>query len=338
MKIDFSLIGHTSRRAMDDAKSAESWGFDGAWATESITDSFLQSMAITLATDQIEIGTAIAVAFSRNPMTTAYCAWDLASASNGRFTLGLGSQVEAHITRRFSMPWGNPVLRMGDYLNATKAIFESWRTGSKLNYQGTYYKHNLMTPVFTPPHHDHEIKIVIAAVGEQMTTLAGQMCDGVILHGMTHPTFIDSVTMPALLNGLKTSKNSRETFTISCPLFFVMGDSESEIILQREEARRQLSFYASTPAYKGVLDALGYGDIQPILQNLSRQGDWNQMAKVFEDDLLDSLIIQGKPEEIPFLVGKRFGNRLDRVSSYFGWPLNDADRLKDIVKAFHSLK
>jgi probable F420-dependent oxidoreductase len=246
MLIDHSLIGHTSTRAAADAGWAERVGFDGVWATESVTDAFLQSMAVALSTEQIGVGTAIAVAFSRNPMSTAYAAWDLAAASEGRFALGLGSQVEAHIRRRFAMPWSPPVDRMRDYIGALRAIFESWRNGSRLRYEGAIYEHTLMSPVFTPPHHDHTIPIGVAAVGPKMTELAGESCDFVILHGMIHPQYFDEVTLPALRRGLDTAGRDPSAVTVSCPLFMVMGDDEATIAETTEATKGQIAFYAST--------------------------------------------------------------------------------------------
>lgn len=337
MKLDFSLIGHTSRKALEDAQRAERQGFDGVWATESVTDAFLQSMAIALTTDRVDIGTAIAVAFARNPMSTAYCAWDIASASNGRFTLGLGSQVQAHITKRFSMPWSSPGSRMEDYIKALCAIFHAWRTGERLRYEGEHYRHTLMTPVFTPPHHEHRIPIAIAAVGETMTTLAGRCCDGVILHGMTNPAYLDSVTLPALHRGLAESAKDRADFEVSLPLFMAIGDDDETIDRQRNASRNQLAFYASTPAYRGVLEAIGEGDLQSKLHTMSKDGQWEQMGHEISDDVLDQLIVSGRPEEMPRLVGQRFGTRFDRVSSYFGWPIEDPERMREIVQAFHDL-
>jgi len=337
MKIDYSLIGHTSRAAHLDAKKAEDWGFDGVWSTESVTDAFLQSMAVSLTTDRVKIGTAIAVAFSRNPMSTAYCAWDLANASNGRFTLGMGTQVKAHIEKRFSMPWSNPAARMEEYIGAIQAIFHSWRTGDRLRFEGQFYSHTLMTPVFTPPRHDLKIPIAIAAVGEVMTALAARLCDGVILHGMTSTKYLDIVTLPAIERGLVESGRHRSDFEVSVPLFLAIGDTDKEMSEQRNESRRLISFYGSTPAYKSVLDSIGYGEIQPQLNALSKLGDWDKMMTLVSDDLLDQLVITGKPEEIANLVWMRFGNRFDRVSSYFGWPTNDVERMNEIVKSFHSL-
>lgn len=337
MKLDFSLIGHTSKEALREARRAELNGFDGLWATESVTDAFLQSMAIALNTERVGIGTAIAVAFARNPMSTAYCAWDIASASNGRFTLGLGSQIQAHITKRFSMPWSNPGSRMEDFIKALRAIFHAWRTGDHLRYEGEYYRHTLMTPVFTPQHHDYAIPIAIAAVGEVMTALAGRMCDGVILHGMTNPKYLDQVTIPALERGLAEAGRQRTDIEVSLPLFMAIGDNDESIEQQRDALRKQLAFYASTPAYRGVLEAIGEGELQDKLHTMSKEGKWNEMATQISDDILEQLVVSGKPEEMPRLVWQRFGSRFDRVSSYFGWPDDDPERMQGIVQAFHDL-
>lgn len=336
MLIDHSLIGHTSTRAATDAAWAESAGFDGVWTTESVTDAFLQSMAVSLTTERIGVGTAIAVAFARNPMSTAYAAWDLAAASDGRFSLGLGSQIEAHITRRFSMPWSPPVDRMRDYVAAMRAIFDAWRNGTKLRYEGDTYRHTLMSPVFTPPHHDHEIPIGVAAVGPKMTELAGESCDFAILHGMIHPAYFDDVTLPALQRGLDSSGRERSAVTLSCPLFMVMGDDEEAIAASTAETKGQIAFYASTPAYRRVLDPIGYGELQPELQQLSREGKWQEMSGLIDDDLLHHLAFVGRPEDMPALVRERFDGRLDRVSSYFGWPVDDPDRLGEILAGFHT--
>lgn len=335
MLIDHSLIGHVSTRAATDARWAEAVGFDGVWATESVTDAFLQSMAVSLSTERIGIGTAIAVAFARNPMSTAYAAWDLAAASNGRFELGLGTQVEPHITRRFSMPWSPPVERMRDYIGALRAIFGAWRDGTRLRYEGSCYRHTLMSPVFTPPHHDHEIPIGVAAVGPSMMRLAGETCDFAILHGMVHPAYLDEIAIPAMHEGLDASGRSRADVTLSCPLFMVMGDDEETIDAGVATTRGQIAFYASTPAYRRVLEPIGYGELQPELQELSRAGRWDEMAGLVDDGLLEHLAFVGRPEDMPRLVRGRFGTRIDRVSSYYGWTVDDPDRLAGIIEEFH---
>ncbi len=334
MKIDMGMIGASSAECGPIAARAELEGFDGVWASESVTDAFLQSQAALLSTSRLTVGTAIAVAFARNPMSTAYAAWDLAGMSGGRFILGLGSQIQPHIERRFSMPWSSPVSRMRDFLMALDAIFTSWREGTKLDYQGTHYQHTLMTPVFTPKHHDHRIPTMIAAVGERMTSLGAELCDGILLHGMTTTAYLDGVTLPAVERGLAASGRTREAIDLYVPLFLVMGDTEEELAEQKRKTREQIAFYASTPAYSAVLDTIGQGALQPEMQALSRQGRWTEMADLVDDELLEAIAVIGTPDEMPELCKARFGGRVDRISSYYGWSIDDPDRLRDILSRF----
>lgn len=334
MKIDMGMIGSSAAACGPIAATAEANGFDGVWASESVTDSFLQSQAALMATEKLSVGTAIAVAFARNPMSVAYLSWDLAAMSQGRFIVGLGSQIQAHIERRYSMEWSPPIERMRDFLQAMDAIFTSWRAGERLNYQGTHYHHTLMTPVFTPHHHEFPIPKMIAAVGARMTALGAELCDGLLLHGMTTTAYLDTVTLPAVDQGLAASNRSRDALELYTPIFMIMGDTEEQIADYSKQTREQIAFYASTPAYSKVLDTVGYENLQPELQKMSRAGKWVEMGDLIDDTLLGEIALIGTPEEIPELARKRFGGRLDRVSSYFGWPVEDPERLHDILAAF----
>lgn len=334
MKIDLGLIGSSAVDCGPAAASAESRGFDGVWASESVTDAFLQSQAALMATSQVSVGTAIAVAFARNPMSVAYLSWDLAAMSQGRFIVGLGSQIQAHIERRFSMEWSSPVDRMRDFLLAMDAIFTSWRDGTRLDYQGEHYQHTLMSPVFTPHHHDYRIPTMVAAVGAKMTELGSELCDGLLLHGMTTTAYLDTVTLPAVERGLATSLRNRDALELYAPIFMIMGDTEEQIADLTRKTREQIAFYASTPAYSKVLATVGYEGLQPELQTLSRAGRWVEMGDLVDDTLLGEIALVGTPEEMPVLAKERFGGRLDRLSSYFDWPVDDPDRLREILDAF----
>lgn len=336
MKIDMGMIGSSAAACGPVAADAEARGFDGVWASESVTDAFLQSQAALLTTSRVSVGTAIAVAFARNPMNVAYLAWDLAAMSQGRFILGLGSQVQAHVERRFSMPWTAPIGRMRDFLGALDAILTSWRDGSRLDYRGEHYQHTLMTPVFTPHHHEYRIPTAVAAVGAKMTELGAELCDGLLLHGMTTTAYLDQVTLPAVQRGLDTSGRSRDALELYCPIFMVMGDTEEQIADLTQKTREQIAFYASTPAYRAVLETVGYAELQPELQELSRAGRWVEMGTLVDDTLLHHIALVGTPEDMPGLAHERFGGRLDRISSYYPWPVEDPDRLRDILSAFHA--
>lgn len=333
MRVDASLIEGGSREAAVTARRAETLGFDGFWSSETTADPLLMSMAAGISTNTITIGTAVAVAFARSPMTTAYAAWDLARATNGRFVLGLGTQVRSHITKRFSMPWDNPVERMADFLDALTAIFESWRNDTPLQHRGRYYRHVLCTPTFTPERHEHPIPVMIGAVGPDMARLAGRACDGLLVHAMTNPAHLDAVTLPAIEAG-RAAAGRTDAFTLAAPLFLAMGDDEAHIHSMRERARERIAFYGSTPAYRSVLEAVGWGDAQPELHRLSTLGDWQSMATVVSDELVDVMVVSGTPEQMPTLVAERFGSRIGRVSSYFGWPIDDPDRLRAILDSF----
>jgi probable F420-dependent oxidoreductase len=336
MKLDVSLIGNTAAGSGKPAAAAELAGFDGVWTTDSVSDAFLQAFAATLATDRVDIGTAIAVAFSRSPMTVAYATWELAGASNGRFTLGLGTQVKAHIERRFSMPWSPAIPRLRDYIGALHAIFATWRTGERLRYESENYSFTLMSPVFSPPVHEHRIPIAISAVGPKMASLAGELCDGVILHPFINRAYLDNVALPAIAAGRAISNDPSRPFISTCPLFMLMADTDEEMDARTTAARDQIAFYASTPGYIGVLEAIGYGGLQPELHRLTRENRFGELGALIDDQVLGEFALIGTPEEMPGLVHARYGGKLDRTSSYLGWPELEPDRLKAIIEAFRN--
>ena len=334
MKIDITLLERDIREAGHVAARAEAAGHSAAWATEAGHDPFLQAYSAIERTTSIDIGTAIAVAFARTPMTVAYSAWNLAQVSDGRFILGLGSQIKPHIEKRYSMPWGKPVDRMREFLVALDAIWTSWRTGEPLDHRGEYYTHRLMSPFWVPSPHEHKIPVYLAAVGPRMTELAGERCDGILMHAFTNRQFLESVALPALDRGIESAGKSVADVEVSLPLFMIMGDTDEELAARRSEAARQLAFYGSTPAYAPVFDAVGYGDVQPELTALSKRGEWDAMADLFNDDLLGHFAITGTPEQMPELARRHVGPRVQRTSSYFGWPIDDPDRLRAIFDQF----
>lgn len=334
--IDISLIWKDLQQSASVARDADAAGFDGVWATEAANDPFLQSYAAIANTRTAVVGTAIVVAFARTPMTVAYPSWDLAAASGGRFRLGLGTQVRAHIERRFSMPWSDPVERMRDYVAALHAIWACWRDGTPLDHRGAYYRHALMTPVFTPARHEHPVPISLAAVGPRMTRLVGEVADGLIVHGFMNQPYFDQVTVPALARGLRASARARDDLEVFLPAFMIMGDTEQQLGAMRDKIREQVAFYGSTPSYRPVLEAVGYGDLQEDLTTLSKRGAWEAMAALVTDELVECFALTGAPEDMPRLVRERWSGRVDRVSSYYGWPVDDPDRLRAIVAAFHA--
>ncbi len=331
MDIDVTIMEKDLRRAGELAAEAEAIGHAGVWCTEAGADPFLMAYEASRSTTTTQIGTAIAVALARTPMTVAYSAWNIADVSEGRFILGLGSQVKGHIERRYSMPWTNPVGQMREFVLATRAIFSAWRSGEKLAFEGEYYTHTLMSPFWAPSEHDHDIPIWVAAVGPRMMRMAGEVADGVLLHTFTNREYLDTVTFPALDEGSARAGRPEASVQLSVPLFMAMGDTEQELLGMRGEVARQLAFYASTPAYRPVLEAIGFEDIQPDLTAMSKRGEWTQMADLVTSELLDYFSVSGSPEEMPTLARKHLGDRVNRVTSYFGWPISDPDRLRAIL-------
>src|SRR5664280_1298444 len=252
----------------------EESGVDGVWSSETARDPLLPLAAAAVGTASARLGTAITVAFARSPMTLAYTANDLQQASAGRMVLGLGSQVRAHIARRFSMPWGKPVPQMREYVAALRAIWRAWNEQSALRFEGEYYRHTLMTPVFSPPPNPFgPPPIVLAAVGPSMTRLAGQVADGLLVHPFSTERYLREVTLPAFAAGLERAGRPRSEVEVIHPGFVVVrtgrGDDESRI----EAVRSQVAFYGSTPAYRSVLDLHGWGDLADELNRLSLSPD-----------------------------------------------------------------
>ena len=304
---------------------------DGLWSAEGGHDPFFPLLLAAQATERIELGTGIAVAFARNPMTTAYTANDLQLASEGRFILGLGSQIKAHIERRFSMEWSHPAPRMREFILAMRAIWESWNTGSKLAFEGRFYRHTLMTPFFAPQPNPHGApKVFLAAVGEHMTEVAGEVCDGLLVHPFTTERYLREVTLPAVERGLAKAGRSRDDFELSYSAFVISGTDE-EAAKSADLVRRQVSFYGSTPAYRGVLETHGWGDLQEDLNVMSKRGQWREMGELINDDIVDAFAVVGAPEELAPKFKERYGGLVDRISFYAPYE-TDPDRWGQVLK------
>jgi probable F420-dependent oxidoreductase len=288
------------------------------------------------ATETLEFGTGIAVAFARNPMNLAMVANDLQELSGGRFILGLGSQIKPHITKRFSMPWSHPAPRMREMLLAIRAIWDSWANGTKLDFRGDFYTHTLMTPFFNPgPNQYGNPKIVLAAVGELMTEVAGEAGDGMIVHGFTTNRYLREVTIPALERGAAKAGKTRKDLTVSYPGFVVTGEGE-DFETAKTATKRQIAFYGSTPAYRPVLELHGWGEIGDELNIMSKRGEWEAMGERITDEMLDAFAVVAPIEKVPALVGERFGDLVDRFSFYAPYRLNP-DQLPEVLARFKAL-
>lgn len=299
------------------AAAMESLGYDGLLSAEINHDPFLPLLLGAQSTKRIQLATGIAVAFARSPMTTANTAWDLHVHSGGRFFLGLGSQIQAHIEKRFSMPWGQPAARMSEFVSALKAIWESWMTGDRLSFRGDFYQHTLMTPFFAPGANPFgPPPVAVAAVGAKMTQVAATVADGIFLHGFTTPRYVREVTAPALEAGLAASGRSRSDFTVFAPLFVVTGGDEAEMAAARAMTCQQIAFYGSTPNYRPVLELHGWGDLQDDLNRMSKQGEWQAMGDAIDDTILNTFAVVAEPKDVAAELNSRFGGVVDRLSFY----------------------
>ena len=312
-------LGLDLGKAAESARDGEAAGYDGLWAAETNHDPFLPLVLGAEATERVELGTGIAVAFARSPMTLANTAWDLQAFSGGRLLLGLGSQIKAHITKRFSMPWSHPAPRMREFILAMRAIWTAWETGGRLDFRGDFYQHTLMTPFFDPGPSAHgQPKVFLAAVGQLMTEVAGEVADGMLCHGFTTESYLREVTLPSIERGL--AKRDRTLadggFQLSLPAFVVTGTTEEEVARSAKGVREQIAFYGSTPAYRGVLEHHGWGDLQTELNVLSKQGRWVEMGELIDDDILGTFAVQGEPSEIAPQLHQRFGGVVHRISFY----------------------
>lgn len=291
----------------------EARGYDYAFSAEINNDPFFPLLLAAEHSKGIALTTSISVAFARNPMTMATLAWDLNQYSGGRFTLGVGSQIEAHITRRFSMPWSKPAARMREFILAIRAIWDCWKTGTKLDFRGEFYQHTLMTPMFIPARKDFDApQIRLAGVGPRMTEVAGEVADGLIAHGFTTAPYLEQVTIPAVEAGLRKAGKQRSDFDVSSPILVVSGADKQAFEQSKQAVKAQLAFYASTPAYRPVLDLHGWGDLQPVLNSLSKQGQWVEMGELITDELLEEFaIVTESPEQIPMLLKAKYGKLID---------------------------
>jgi probable F420-dependent oxidoreductase len=329
MKLDTGLSTRNLRDIPAAARAAEEAGFDAIWTAEAGNDGFIPAALIAEHTRKIKMGPAVAIAFPRSPMVTAYSAWDLAALSEGRFILGLGTQVKGHIERRFSTKWEAPVPRLREYIQSLRAIFKSFSEGgSKLSVQGKYYNFSLMTPFFTPPKHNYpNIPIYIAGVNEHICKLAGELCDGLHAHPFNSPKYLREFVMPHVEAGLKKAGRSRKDFTVATTAFVIVGKNQQEIDRARDGVRQQIAFYASTRTYKVVLDTHGFGEVSARLNEKAAKGDWGGMAKEITDEMLDLYSVTGNYEDIGDKVKKRYEGLLDRVAFYIPYRagIDDAD-------------
>lgn len=303
------------------AKEAEGIGFDTLWSAETQHDPFLP-MAITAEhTKRLQIGTAVAIGLARSPATLAYTAWDLAEASEGRFILGLGTQVKAHIERRFGVPWpDSPLRKFRELILAIRAFWQTWQTGDPLNFRGEYFKLTLMSPFFTPsPIKEPEIPIFIAGVNKGLCRLAGEIADGFHVHPYHSPEYLQQVVLPAIHEGLVQTGRDRGAVSLSVTALIATDDTEKEFI------RSQIAFYASTPSYRPVMDLHGWGDVADQLRQLSRRRQWGEMPSLVNNGMLETFATIASEEYLAEAIRERYTGLADRVSLYLPFTPGERD-------------
>lgn len=321
MKIDTQMRDFKFGAIAQEAQRFERMGFDCVWTFEAAHDPFLPLAMTAAATEKIHLGTNISVAFGRSPFTMAQVAWDLQSGSNGRFHLGVGTQVRAHVQRRFSMPFEHPAARITDYIRCVRAIWDTFQNDTRPSYEGPFYQFKLMNPFFNPGPIAHpDIPIYLAGVNPRMCRAAGEVADGFHVHPMHTISYLRDIVRPALDEGAKLNNRSADDLALYAPVFAVSADTQAEMDTVEQEVRRQIAFYASTPNYRILLEHHGYDTIGKELSDLMRKGDMAAMPKLVPDALLEEVAIVATPSELPTKLRQRYEGYLDRVSLYFPLP------------------
>ncbi|MCX2973533.1 TIGR03617 family F420-dependent LLM class oxidoreductase [Halieaceae bacterium IMCC8485] len=316
MKIDGPFYAQLGDAAAE-SRRLKTIGYDGIYTLEGSWDPFYPLVMAAEHAPGLDLATGIAVAFPRNPMHLAYQAWDLQKFSNGHFYLGLGSQIKAHIEKRFGIAFDPPASRMREYIQALKAIFDCWQHGSPMDFDGRFYKHTLMTPMFDPGPNPHGIPpVLLGALGPRMTEVAGEVADGLIVHPFNSMRFLQNNAMPAVLRGLEKSGRQRTDFILQINAIVITGETEEAISAATESVKGLLGFYASTPAYRPPMEAVGYEDLQPELNALSKQGKWDALGSYIDDDFLEHFTTRGAPGEIAAKLKDKYGQYADRLAIY----------------------
>lgn len=334
MKVDYYLPPSPPSGAGNAARDAKDMGYDGFFTTETQYDPFLPVTHAAEAVDDLDYGTAIAVAFPRSPTSMAMTAWDLARQTRGRFLLGLGTQVRGHIVRRFSSMWaGKPAPQLREYIEAMRAVWDSWQNGTPLRYDGEFYKLSLMTPFFNPGPISHpDVPVYIAGVGPYLSALAGEMCDGFHVHPFHTVPYLDEIVLPAMSDAAEKAGRSLDDVEMVTTIFLMTGSNDQEIEESKEAVRQQISFYGSTPSYASVLEASNW-DFGGELHAMSKRGEWDKMPAAVPDEALEGAGVIAPFDQVADAIKEKYGDRIQRVGFYsLGSALfDDRDALRQVI-------
>ena len=339
MKVEVALpMGLTG--VAEAAREAEELGYDGVLSFETGHDPFLPLALAAAATQRVDLGTAVAIAFPRSPLTVAQTAWDLQVFSRGRLRLGLGTQVKGHNERRYSTPWPSPPgPRLREYILVLRAIWDSWQNKTRPNFQGKHYTYTLMTPFFDPGPSQHpHVPIYISAVNPYVCRLVGELCDGVRLHGFCTPKYLKEVVIPNIEAGAKKAGRSLKDIDMTGGGFVITGETEEDVERQKPALRHQIAFYGSTRTYKGVLDLHGWGETCLRLHRLAAEGRWLEMGREISDEMLDQFAVYGTYDQIAARIRERWGGIVNRTG--FFMPVRhegDKERLREIIRQIQAI-
>jgi probable F420-dependent oxidoreductase len=340
MKLDAALAIDAAhlRDVAHIVRAAEAIGFAGLWTPETQHNGFYPLVIAAEHSQRVELGTSVAIAFPRSPMVMAQNAWDLQALSGGRFILGLGTQVRAHIERRYGMTWDTPVARLRDYIGALRAIWQSWQTGEKLNYHGQFYQHTLMTPFFSPsPIAKPDIPIYIAGVNAGLARLAGEVCQGFHVHPFHSVKYINEIVRPQIAAGAARAGRTLEDVTLVSSVFAITGPNDTAIAMARKLVREQIAFYASTPTYRVVLECHGWQAVGEQLSRLASMKRWSQMGELITDEMLEVFAVAAPLDQIGTALRARYEGVIDRMFSYISYQPGELDGAwREIVAAVQS--
>ena len=328
MNVDYYFPPGPPTEAPALARRAAALGFDGFFTAELSHDPFFPLLLAGMAEPNLDLGTAIAVAFPRSPMVTAQISWDLAAVTGGRFRLGLGTQVKAHITRRFSTNWISPGPRLREYILALRAIWNTWQNSVPLRFEGGFYQFSLMTPFFDPgPIAYPDVPVYIAGVGPWMSRMAGELCHGFHVHPFHTIRYLDEVVLPNMAAGAEAAGRTLDDVDRAASVFVITGHDDEELETARRGVRQQIAFYASTPTYRPVLELHGW-EMGDRLTAMSKRGEWAEMADLVTDDMVEAVAVTAPLADLGAAIRERYGNRVQRVGYYTmlgGGPLSEAE-------------
>lgn len=336
MRIDKTFDIYDPRTFVTQARHLEEAGYDGLVLGEAANDPTVALAVAAQHTSRVDLVAGVLIALPRSPMHVAYAANDLQSFSGGRYLLGLGSQIRAHVEKRFSSTWDKPVAQMREFVQAFNAIFDAWENETELDFRGEHYTHTLMPPYFRPTLSGHgRPPVWLAGVGPKMCRTAGEVADGLFVHPFTSESFLRSEIMSWVDAGRQAAGRSERT-GLTMPILVGVGTTEQEHDDAVAAVRKQLAFYGSTPAYRVVLEHHGWGDLQTELNTMSKQGRWNEMSALVEDDFLDAFSVCGDPQTVGKEIARRYGDVLTRVSIYTPNYSATPEAMADLVSAVRS--